>query len=120
MANRIEYAGRKLTIELLCDDDGQCPAAEFLDGLDEGERRKVDVLFEMLGENGRIPNREKFKKLEGSSGVFEFKSFQVRLLCFFTPTGRVVITHGVRKQKNKHDAHDITYAERRRKKFLGE
>ena len=62
----------------------------------------------------------KFKKLEGSDGIFEFKSFQIRLLCFFASNGRVVIVRGLTKKSNKHSPQDIAYAEQRRKKFLGE
>lgn len=120
MANRIAFTGTKRTIELLCEEDGVCQAGDFIDGLSKSDRRKVDVLFEMLGAKGQISNKEKFKKLEGSDGIFEFKSFQIRLLCFFASNGRVVIVRGLTKKSNKHSPQDIAYAEQRRKKFLGE
>lgn len=120
MGTRVAYTGTKRTIELLCDDDGSCPVGDFLEGLDPRDLRKVDVLFDLMGSKGQISNKEKFKKLEGSDGIFEFKSFQVRLLCFFAPNGRVIVCRGLVKKSDKHSNQDITFAEQRRKKFLGE
>ncbi len=120
MSTRIAYTGTKRTIELLCNDDGSCPVGDFLDSLSQADRRKVDVLFELYGEKGQISNKEKFKKLEGSDGIFEFKAFQIRLLCFFAPNGRVVICRALRKKADKHASADINYAEQRRRNFLGE
>lgn len=120
MATIIVYAGSKRTIELLCNDDGTCPCKEFIDGLSASDQRKLDVLFEKLGETGKISNDQKFKKLEGSESIFEFKSFQVRLLCFYAPGGRVIVCRGVIKKKNKHDRTNVRYAEERRRGFLGE
>ena len=113
------YRGSKLTIELLLKADGSSPVREFLDSLSESDRKKVDTLFELMGEKGRITNDQKFKKLEGSNKIFEFKSFQVRLLCFFAGSGRLVICRGLIKKKDRHDKHDIQFAESCRAKFTG-
>jgi mRNA-degrading endonuclease RelE of RelBE toxin-antitoxin system len=113
------YSGSKKAIELLEMNDGSCEVQVFLDSLDKSDRRKIDVLFEMMGEQGKISNKEKFKKLEGTDGIFEFKSFQIRLLCFLHHS-RVIICRGVKKKKDKHDLGDISYAETCRRNFLGE
>lgn len=113
------YTGNKKAIQLLVLDNGSCEAEEFLNNLDKSDRRKVDVLFEMMGEHGKISNREKFKKLEGTDGIFEFKSFQIRLLCFLH-LNCVIICRGVQKKKDKHDRGDISYAETCKRNFLGE
>lgn len=120
MTTRVIFSGSKRTIELLCNEDGSCDVGEFLEALEPKDRRKVDVLFELLGNKGQISNSEKFKKLEGSDGVLEFKSFQIRLLCFFAPQGRVVICRGVIKKKDRHAPQDVKHVEQCRKKFLGE
>lgn len=112
------YCGAKKSIELLSDDDDSSPE-KFVTGLNAKDRKKVDALFELMGERGVISNKEKFKKLEGSDGIFEFKSFQIRLLCFFHGR-RVIICRGLIKKKDRHDKSDISYAESCRKKFLGE
>lgn len=112
-----EFEGTHYTIHALTLADGSCPAGEFLDSLTAADRRKLDVLFEMLGNHGKISNPEKFKKIEGTDGIFEFKSFQIRLLCFFASNGRVMLAFGVRKKKDKHKREDINRAEEYRRWF---
>lgn len=120
MATRTAFTGPKRRIELLCEADGSCPVEEFLGGLKASDRRKIDVLFELMGTKGQIVNGEKFKKLEGSDGIFEFKSFQIRLLCFHAPNGRVVVCRGVIKKKDRHAPQDVAFAEQCRRNFQGE
>lgn len=117
MKTKVQYQGRKKQIELLSENDDD--VEQFLAGLSKRDRRKVDVLFERLGDHGVINNAEKFKKLEGTDGVFEFKSFQIRLLCFMQ-RNRVIVCRGLMKKREKHDKADITFAESCRKKFIGE
>ena len=112
-----EYKGTRFTIYCLVLPDGTCPAGEFLDGLDEGERRKLDVLFERLGEKGSIPNTEQFKKLEGSDGIWEFKRRQIRLFCFFATRRRVVLAYGLKKKRDRHARQDIERAEAYKSQF---
>lgn len=113
------YRGSKFSIELLLKGDGSSPVGEFLEALSTSDRKKVDALFNLMGEKGRITNNEKFKKIEGSEKIFEFKSFQVRLLCFFAGSGRLVICRGLIKKKDRHDKQDIQFAEECREKFTG-
>lgn len=113
------YRGSKLTIELLLKADGSSPVGDFLDSLAASDRKKVDTLFELMGEKGRITNDQKFKKLEGSDKIFEFKSFQVRLLCFFAGSGRLVVCRGLIKKRDRHDKQDIQFAESCRAQFTG-
>lgn len=118
MPREPEYSGGVFTIEALCLADGSCPAGEFLDSLDSADRRKLDVLFERLGDHGEIRNREKFKKLEGSDGIFAFKSHQIRLPCFFTRDKRVMLCFGLIKKKDKYTTEDIRRAEDYRRRYL--
>lgn len=111
------YQGSKKSVVILV--DGEDDVERFLDDLTASDRKKVGLLFERMGDFGVLHNREKFKKLEGSDGIFEFKSFQIRLLCFFV-SDRVVICRGLIKKKDKHDKVDIAYAEACRKKCIGE
>lgn len=119
MQREPEYSGRSFTIEAMRLPDGSYPAGEFLDELPASDRRKLDVLFEMLGEHGQIRNREKFKKLEGSDGIFAFKSHQIRIPCFFAPDRRVILCFGLIKKQDKYSREDIRRAEELRRTFLG-
>ncbi|WP_267096224.1 type II toxin-antitoxin system RelE/ParE family toxin [Xanthomonas sacchari] len=122
MPTRGEHTGLKASIELYEFEDGSCPAQDYLDELSVSDRQKVDNLFEMMGIKGEIRNDTKFKKLEGSDGIFEFKAFQIRLLCFYGkgPPKKLVISHGVTKKQDKHAKADIQRAEASRKKYFGE
>lgn len=115
---RFEYEGRRYKIECLVLANGSCPAGEFLDGLGPADRRKLDVLFEKLADHGRIWNREQFKKLEDSDNIWEFKSGQIRLYCFFTRDGRVMLEFGLWKKRGKHRRSDLDRAEGYRSWFM--
>lgn len=113
-----EHKGNSFSIEVLVLDDGSSPVREFLSSLEQSQRRKIDVLFELLATRGKITNDEKFKKIEGTQ-LFEFKSHQIRLICFFTKDKRVVLCHGLFKKKDKHKPNDLGHAENLRKALLG-
>lgn len=118
MKRKPEYAGNFFTIQALELADGSCPVGEFLDALTAGDRTKMDVLFERLGDHGRISNREKFRKLADTEEIWEFKSYQIRVLCFFAPSRLVVLAHAVRKKQDRHRKADIEIAEQRRRWYL--
>lgn len=95
----LAYRGRCFVIEFALLPEGQMPAKEFLEGLNEGDQAKILSLIERLGDHGEIRNREKFKKVERTD-FFEFKSFQVRIIGFFIHGRRFVLTHGFRKKQD--------------------
>lgn len=111
------YVGQKYTIRCLELADGSCPAGDFLDNLGKGDRAKLTVLFTMLGDTGHISNREKFKKVEDSEKIFEFKSHQIRLFCFFDGK-EVLLGEGLRKKQDKHKRADIERAEEWRRWYF--
>jgi mRNA-degrading endonuclease RelE of RelBE toxin-antitoxin system len=113
-----EFEGHYYKIECLEFSDGSCPAGDFLDELEKPDRRKLDTLFERLATTGRIDNREKFKKLEGSDQIWEFKSFQIRIPCFFTRDKRVILLFGLVKKKNKYQKSEVERAEQYRSSYL--
>ena len=62
--------------------------------------------------SGRSPRNEtKFKKVEGSNGIFEFKSYQMRLYCFFDGGDLIICTNGAVKKRDRSDPADIVRAE---------
>jgi hypothetical protein len=95
----IAYKGKAFTIAYAVDKNGRSPGKEFFDALPLGDQAKVMSLFGRLGDYGSIRNPEKFRKLEGN--CYEFKSFQIRIPCFFLPAGLVLITHGFRKKRDR-------------------
>lgn len=89
---------------------GASPAQEFFRNLVPRDQAKVLKLFQMLGDRGRIQNREKFKAIEGTQ-FFEFKSRQIRMPC--CQEGPVwIVTHGFIKKGDRIDPEQIRRAER--------
>ena len=99
-------------------DDGSCPAEEFLNGLDEEKTAKMKALFHLfITTHPRQMSDQKFKKIEGTADLFEFKSFQIRMPCFFAQGGRILLTHGLIKQQDRLPTGEITRAKRIKGEF---
>ena len=90
--------GKFFKIQAIIEND-RCYFKEFYDGLNESDKKKILALLKRIAEEGPINNEEKFKKLEGD--VWEFKSYQIRVLCGFSPGKVVLLTHGFIKKKQK-------------------
>lgn len=81
---------------------------EFIDELSEADQKKLVALFKHAAEHGPPRNEQKFKKL--SDDLFEFKSFQIRIFCAFRGKSILVLTHGIKKKKDRHDQKDLQKA----------
>jgi hypothetical protein len=77
MAQRVAYQGAKFAIVFAVEKSGACPGFDFFDGLGLPHKAKLMVLFQMAGDHGPIHNLEKFGDF--GDGLFEFKSFQIRM-----------------------------------------
>jgi phage-related protein len=109
---QVIYKGSSFTIEAVRVKDGTCPAREFLDSLGERDVARLKALFQQFCERWpNFTNKEMFKKIEGTKGLFEFKDHQVRLPCFFEAGGRAILTHGFRKKANRIPKAEIKRAE---------
>lgn len=89
---------------------------EFIEQLEQYEQAKLLSLLEHTADYGPLRNAEKFKKLEGE--IWEFKSYQVRLLCFFDKGRIIITTHGFKKKRDKTPKREIEKAERMREEYL--
>jgi hypothetical protein len=100
------YQGKFHTVELAVTANGRCPAKKFLDGLSKDDREKILRVIKRLADEGKVINREQFKKIEGED-FFEFKNFQIRMPCYFHADGRVIITHGFPKKEGSIKPEEI-------------
>lgn len=81
---------------------GEGLAAGFIDELSDAEQKKDVSLLKEFGDRGEIRNTEKFK-LE-QKPIYAFKSYQVRIPCFYLPDSpkrTVVLTIGLIKKSDK-------------------
>jgi len=113
----IVYAGSKRSIEYAILANGKMPAREFFYGLSERDQNGLIVLFKLFGDFGEIRNRERFKRIEGTD-FFEFKRFQTRFICFMQPGGKVILTHGFTKKRDKISPEEIRKAYRIKEEHL--
>lgn len=110
---RIAAEGTWGTVEWALDSRKRMPAREFFLGLEPADQRKVAALFQWLATEGRVPNREKFKGLgTKASGLWEFKSHQIRFLGDFRPGARFVVALGLRKKQDALRPADVEVAAR--------
>lgn len=102
------YSGTKHRIYGIVE-NGRCLVKEFIDSLDVSAQKKIIYLLKITGDNGTPGNTEKFKKLKNEE-LYEFKSYQVRLLCKFEKDKMIILTHGFIKKKDKTDPTEIARA----------
>lgn len=62
--------------------NGKKPAQEFYNSLPDEEKDNFRVLADKLGEEGTITNTQKFKKLQTKEDIWQFSTYNYRLLCF--------------------------------------
>ncbi|MBN2465626.1 type II toxin-antitoxin system RelE/ParE family toxin [candidate division WOR-3 bacterium] len=85
-------SGRRCTVFALVVDRG-CEVTDYLMGLPEDVRSKMETVIRVLADEGFVPNQQTFRRLD--AGVYELKlrNPPVRLFCF--KDGRNwVCTHG--------------------------
>lgn len=80
------------------------PARDVYFALSDSDQARVNALFHLLADQGRISNREKFRQLGEKAGqkarsLWEFKSFQIRFIGAFRPGGRFIVAHGLDNKK---------------------
>lgn len=92
--------------------NGKCPAEDFLENLKRSDYAtfgKFSALFQRMANEGIIPNKQQFRKVEGE--IWEFKCYQHRIGCY--QDGPVwVLTHGFIKKRDKWPKEELERAKR--------
>lgn len=104
-------------VMFFAEDDGSAPLLEWLDGLPERVQSKCIVRIERLAELGHELRRPGADYLR--DGIYELRVKHRRVnyrILYFFHKGRVVLSHGVRKEGRAPDA-EIDRAVRRRREF---
>jgi phage-related protein len=107
---RVAYAGKMFKIAFARNREGTYPAEDFFDQLPKTDQAKLEQLFRILGDQGKHNNKEKFGDL--GDGLFEFKSFQIRMPFVYAKNERgvVLVTHGFIKKSPKAPKFEIQRA----------
>lgn len=99
MKEYIIYEGSSFTIEWYFDAGGISEAKTYFDALQEGQQVKFLTLVKLLGDVGKIFNKQKFNN-EGDK-IFAFKPQPDRFLCFFQKGQKVIVTNAFHKKQQK-------------------
>jgi hypothetical protein len=113
---KVLHKGKVHSVELAITANGRCPAEKFLNSLSKDEREKILRVIKRLADEGKVANREQFKKIEGEE-FFEFKNSQIRMPCYFHATGRLIITHGFIKKEDRIRPEEIDRMKRIRDEY---
>jgi len=90
--------------------NGRCYIKDFIDSLNEEQQKKVLALLHSSADNRLPRNIEKFRKV--SDNIWEFKSYQVRILCTFDKGRMILLLNGFIKKQQKTPIEEIKRAER--------
>jgi phage-related protein len=110
------YQGKFHPVELAITANGRCPAKKFLNNLSKDDREKILRVIKRMADEGKVANREQFKKIE-SEDFFEFKNSQIRMPCYFHAAGRLIITHGFIKKGDRIRPEEIDRMKRIRDEY---
>ncbi len=95
----IAYQGDELTIEWYFDAQGKSASLQYYRKLSSENKKKLIHLFYVLGDIGKIFNKEKFR-YEGNK-IYAIKSSPNRFLCFFYDGAKIIITNAYEKKSQK-------------------
>src|SRR6516162_8666768 len=113
MARQILCAGRRITIEFAVRSNGTMPAKDFYEhDLSEEERTKLKPPFARLADDGYVANKERFKKVEGTKEMWEFKLHQGRRRSLNTAGGPFIVTQGLEKKEIMVQKGEVVPAEK--------
>lgn len=93
------YEGEAFVIEWYYDAAGKSQAFEYYQELDRQQRVDLLKLVKLIGDTGKILNKQKFRN-EGDK-IFAFKPKPERFLCFFYKDGKIIITNAFSKKQDK-------------------
>ena len=90
--------------------DARDPVLQFIDALPRQESRKIFQIFHLLdAKKGLYANEEKFTFLRKSHGyqLYEIKSYQVRIGCFWGAQHTLYLAHAFKKKDRRWRKADL-------------
>lgn len=112
----IIYEGPEYTLEWYWNENSKSPAREYFNELDNEQKLKAYKLFETMGAQGKIFNKEKFNYEEDK--IYAFKPKPDRFLCFFFEGSKIIITNGFEKKSDKLPKNEKEKAVRYKNDYL--
>ncbi len=118
----LQYRGPEFSIYAIICNDGSCPAIDFLEQVKQNNpasHKSLVSIYTRHADHGQIRNIRKSRAVKGRRSMLEFKSNQGdRLLYFYLPGRKTVLTHGF--HKGAPAKAEYNKAERMRNQYLKE
>jgi phage-related protein len=112
----IAYDGDSFTIEWYYDSRDCSQAKDYYNKLSKAQRDKLMQLFRLLGDTGKIFNKEKFRN--ESDQIYAFKPQPDRFLCFFYVGSKIIVTNAFEKKQDKLPAGEKAKALKSRSDYV--
>ena len=91
---------------------GACPAGEYLDRLDERQRKRIGAILRRTADHGPPKNPELCAPLAGED-FLEFKAHRVRIFWRYARDRRIVLFHGFTKKSRRTPKNELAIGRRR-------
>ncbi len=95
----LAYKGDEYTIEWYFEDKGESEVFAYFKSLSTDRQKKLVHLLSLLGDFGKIFNKEKFRH-EGNQ-LYVFKPYSDRFFCFFFEGSKVIVTNAYEKSQQR-------------------
>ena len=112
----IAFEGVVYTIEWYYNESNRSEVFDDFESLTDVDQRNLLMLFERMGNDGKISNKTKFRN-EGDE-IYAFKPKQGRFLCFFHVGKKIIVLSAYKKQGDKLPKKEKKKAENRREDYL--
>ena len=119
-ASNVIFRGKKLQVEWYEKANGEMPGKEYLEGQRSQVAEKLLAWIVLLANEGRLYDVTKFRIVDKENKIYEFKPLDHRFFSFFIEGGKVIITHGYRKQTQKADPKEVRRAVRIKEAYLAQ
>ena len=89
--------------------NASCQVAEYVDSLNDRNRKRFTALLNYSAKNGPPRNKEKCRKVAGED-FWEFKVHQQRIFWCYGPRKQIVLLHGFTKKSNQTPRRELASA----------
>lgn len=112
----IAYDGQELTIEWYFTDKGKSDSLSYFEELPIDRKKKIVNLIRLLGDLGKIFNKEKFRNEDNQ--IYALKTSPDRFFCFFFDGAKVIVTNAYTKKSSKMPPREKQKALKARKDYV--
>ena len=104
----VAHKGNEVTIEWYFNEQGKSLALKYFEKMSNNHKRKIILLWYILGDGAPRLNKEKFRN-EGNQ-IYAIKASQNRFLCFFFNGSKIIMTNAYEKKSTKMPQREKTKA----------